>query len=344
MLGPLLVGIESIDLSREEHRLLAHPLIGGVILFARNYSDPEQLAQLTAQIKAVKSPRLMIAVDQEGGRVQRFHNGFSAIEAMAHLGERYNSDSQKALQEAIDVGWLLASELLSCGVDFSFTPVLDLRDDASQVIGQRAFSDQPEVVAALGEKLMQGMRQAGMTVAVGKHYPGHGGVVEDSHLTLPVDTRSFSELWQNDLLPFRKMIQAGLAGVMASHVVYPQVDQASAGYSHYWLQNILREQLGFTGLIFSDDLGMGAAFHQGDAVARVQAALQAGCDMALLCNERDDVLAVLDSLPSSLATDLSARVQNFYGSTSLQSLAALKQDARYQQTFQRVQAAQLCTI
>ncbi|OAJ34362.1 beta-N-acetylhexosaminidase [Piscirickettsia salmonis] len=344
MLGPLLVGIESTYLSREEHRLLAHPLIGGVILFARNYSDPEQLAKLTAQVKAVKSPRLMIAVDQEGGRVQRFRNGFSAIEAMSHLGERYNNDSQKALQEAVGVGWLLASELLSCGVDFSFTPVLDLRDDASQVIGQRAFSDQPEIVAALGEKLMQGMRQAGMTVAVGKHYPGHGGVVEDSHLTLPVDTRSFSELWQKDLLPFRKMIQAGLAGVMASHVVYPQIDQASAGYSRYWLQNILREQLGFNGLVFSDDLGMGAAFHQGDALARVQAALQAGCDMALLCNERDDVLAVLDSLPSSLATDLSVRIQNFYGSTSFQSLAMLKQDARYQQTFQRVQAAQLCTI
>ncbi|ODN41951.1 beta-N-acetylhexosaminidase [Piscirickettsia litoralis] len=341
MLGPLLVGIEGLELTREERQLLAHPLIGGVILFARNYSDPEQLVRLTAEVKVIKEPRLMIAVDQEGGRVQRFKKGFSAIAAMARLGEHYQKDAAAALLEAIDVGWLLASELLSCGVDFSFTPVLDLRDDASQVIGQRAFSNRPDIVAALGKNLMQGMQRAGMVAAVGKHYPGHGGVIEDSHITLPIDKRSFSEIWQKDLIPFQKMIKAGLAGVMASHVVYSQIDEASAGYSQYWLNVILRQQLGFKGLVFSDDLGMGAAFHQGDAVARVRSALQAGCDMALLCNEREDVLSVINTL--SVTTDLTAKIQNFYGHSSFGTLADLQQDAQYQQTLKHVQAAQLCT-
>ena len=263
-----------------------HPLVGGVILFTRNYENGAQLCALTGQIHALRTPALLICVDHEGGRVQRFRDGFTAIPPMRTLGELWDRDVAHAASEARRLGEIIARELRSHGVDFSFTPVLDVDFGTSGVIGDRAFSSNPNAVADLAASLCRGLRTGGCA-AVGKHFPGHGFVAADSHHEIPIDPRPLSELIASDLVPFAVLAKAGLEAVMPGHVVYPEVDTLPAGYSPVWIRDILRGRLAFDGLVFSDDLGMAGAYTAGDIVARADAALAAGCDMVLTCNEAD---------------------------------------------------------
>jgi len=294
-LGPVMLGLDGCELSAEEGELLRHPLVGGVILFARNYRSPEQVAALTAAIHALRQPRLLVAVDHEGGRVQRFRDGFTRLPAVRRLGEIYDRDPMRAKRLARVTGWLMAAELRAVGVDFSFAPVLDLDHGVSGIIGDRAFHRDPEAVADLAHAYASGMQKAGME-AVGKHFPGHGGIAADSHLELPVDPRPYADLAEADLLAFERMIHYGLAALMPAHVLYPQVDDRPAGFSARWLKDILRRQLEFQGAIFSDDLDMVGAGEAGSPPERARAALAAGCDMALACNDRRAAVAILDNL------------------------------------------------
>ncbi|MFO1414394.1 MAG: beta-N-acetylhexosaminidase [Burkholderiales bacterium] len=292
-LGPVVLGVEGPELTAADRERLAHPLVGAVILFARNYVDNAQLRALTAAIRAVRDPALLVCADHEGGRVQRFREGFTAIPPMRTLGARWDLDVAAAAAEAERLGLVIARELVAHGVDFSFTPVLDLDFGASTVIGDRAFSDNPNAAAHLAACLRRGLN-AGGCAAVGKHFPGHGFVAADSHLEVPVDERPLADLVAHDLVPFAVLVQQGLEAVMPAHVVYPAVDRLPAGYSRIWLQDILRGRLAFDGLVFSDDLGMAGAGTAGDLVARADAALAAGGDMVLACNEfaaMDDLLS-----------------------------------------------------
>jgi beta-N-acetylhexosaminidase len=294
-LGPVMLGLDGLELTAEERDLLRHPLVGGVILFGRNYQSPEQVAALTTAIHALRQPRLLVAVDHEGGRVQRFRDGFTRLPAVRRLGEIYDQDRMRAKQLARITGWLMAAELRAVGVDFSFAPVLDLDHGVSGIIGDRAFHHDPEAVADLAHAYVSGMQKAGME-AVGKHFPGHGGIAADSHLELPVDPRAYDDLAGADLLAFERMIHYGLAALMPAHVLYPQVDDRPAGFSARWLKNILRGGLEFQGVIFSDDLDMAGAREAGAPPERARAALAAGCDMVLACNDRRAAVAILDNL------------------------------------------------
>ena len=291
--GAVIVGIEGTVLSVGDHQRLRHPLIGGVVLFARNFESSAQLKTLTTQIRALRAPSLLVAVDHEGGRVQRFRDGFTAIPAMHTLGEVWDRDVALAAREATRMGSTIASELRAHGVDFSFTPVLDLDHGASAVIGDRSFHRNPNAVAHLASALLDGLRAGGMA-GVGKHFPGHGFVAADSHTEVPVDARTYAEIAAADLVPFGALAKRRLEAIMPAHVVYPAVDSLPAGYSRIWLREILRGTLGFDGLIFSDDLGMAGAQGAGDLIARAEASLAAGCDMVLACNDfaaADDLLA-----------------------------------------------------
>jgi beta-N-acetylhexosaminidase len=290
--GPVMLDIAGTELVAEDRERISHPLVGGVILFARNYASPAQLSVLTASIRAIRAPAPLIAVDHEGGRVQRFREGFSAIAPMRTLGERWDRDIQDAIAEAERIGNLIGRELGTHGVDFSFTPVLDLDYGASAVIGDRAFHRNPNAVAQLAVALCRGLGRAG-TAAVVKHFPGHGFVAADSHVEIPVDPRPLAAIEKDDLIPFGTLIRSGVAGVMPAHVIYPEVDGHPAGFSRVWLKDILRSRLGFDGLIFSDDLAMAGARGAGDIVARAQAASEAGCDMVLVCNEPAEADALL---------------------------------------------------
>lgn len=291
MLGQVMIGIPGTALDETSREMLRHPAVGGVILFTRNFESVGQLKALCAEIHALREPRLLIAVDQEGGRVQRFRGEFTVLPAPATLGERYREQPARALKLAELNGWLMAAELRAVGVDISFAPVLDLGQGISQVIGDRAFHDEPEAIAAIAQAYVKGMARAGMA-ATGKHFPGHGSVREDSHLELPRDPRSWEQL-SADLLPFQRLIESGIGGMMMAHVIYESVDTLPGSFSRVWVTDILRGRYGFDGAVFSDDLGMQAADCIGDYAARAQAALEAGCDMVLLCNELDELDAVL---------------------------------------------------
>lgn len=286
-LGPLMIDVAGLELTAGERERLAHPLVGGVILFARNYRDRAQLAALCAEIHGLRSPALPIAIDHEGGRVQRCREGFTRLPPMRRLGDLWDRDRSAARRAAADLGYLLAGELRDCGVDFSFTPVLDLDWGPSGVIGDRAFHKDPEAVAELAGALIEGLRAAGMGCC-GKHFPGHGWVAADSHLAIPVDERSLAQM-EPDLAPYRRV---RLDGVMPAHVIYPQVDSRPAGFSPVWLQK-LRGEFGFDGVIFSDDLSMEGAAFAGDMVQRAEAAWAAGCDMLLICNAPEAAAEVL---------------------------------------------------
>lgn len=283
--GPVMLDVEGLALTDAERKRLRHPLVGGVILFARNYDNPAQLAELTKDIAAQRVPALLITVDHEGGRVQRFREGFSRLPTMRALGQAWDADPDHARALARDTGWVLAGELAQHGVELSYTPVLDLDYGVSRVIGDRSFHRDPSVVVELASALMDGLADAGMA-CVGKHFPGHGFVEADSHVDMPRDERSFDDIWAADIQPFLKLSQR-LAGIMPAHVIYESVDSRPAGFSRFWLQDVLRGRLGYEGIIFSDDLTMEAATEAGDIVSRADAAYSAGCDMVLVCNRPD---------------------------------------------------------
>jgi beta-N-acetylhexosaminidase len=299
-LGPLMVDIAGTELTAEDERVLSHPLVGSVLLFTRNYRDPTQLAALTAAIRALRTPQLLIAVDHEGGRVQRFREGFTRLPAMRLLGRRFDEDRRDALALAQSVGWLMAGELRAVGVDFSFAPCVDLDYGVSEVIGDRAFHSDPDAVAALAVAVLSGMREAGMA-AIAKHFPGHGAVVADSHVALPVDRREFADL-EADMRPYRPMIDNNVAGIMAAHVVFPAVDALPASLSQRWIAGVLRGEMGFHGCVFADDLSMAGAAAFGDAVARVELASAAGCDVLLICNDRPSVESVLEAFGANVGS------------------------------------------
>ena len=294
-LGPVMLDIAGAELDDVDRKRLRHPQVGGVILFSRNYRDPQQLDELCREIHALRDPRLVVAVDHEGGRVQRFREGFQAIPAMGHLGDCYDKEPEKALRLAEVFAWVMASELLGYGVDLSFSPVLDIGNPISSVIGDRAFHRDPEAICHLANAWIRGMRRAGME-AIGKHFPGHGSVEGDSHHVMPFDRRSFAEIEALDLVPFRRVIATHLAGIMMAHVIYEQVDAHAAGYSHYWIESVLRRRLEFEGIVFSDDLSMSGAESVGGYAERARAALDAGCDILLVCNNPEGADEVLDSL------------------------------------------------
>lgn len=304
--GPVVLDLSGQQLADEDRARLSHPLVGGVIHFARHYASPAQIRALNAEIHALR-PALLIAVDHEGGRVQRFRDGFTTIPPMRKLGERWDSDPQGALTEARRLGRLMADELTARGVDFSFAPVLDLDHGGSTVIGDRALHRDPQAAAQLATALIAGMREGGMA-SVGKHFPGHGFVRADSHHEVPVDERSFEAIAADDLVPFAQLIAAGLDAVMPAHVIYPAVDAQPAGYSTIWLREILRGQFGFDGMIFSDDLGMAGAHGAGDMLARADLALAAGCDMVLVCNDLPAADRLLAQWQVSPAPELQRRV------------------------------------
>src|SRR3954469_6957360 len=287
-----MVDVAGLELTPEDREVLRHPLVGSVILFTRNYRDSAQLTRLVAEIHALRSPALIVAVDQEGGRVQRFRPEFSLLPPPRRIGHAYDIDKKHGLTLARSMGWLMAAELRAHGVDLSFAPCVDLDYGVSEVIGDRAFHSKPEAVAELALAYMAGMKDAGMA-ATAKHFPGHGAVTADSHKSLPVDRRQWHELG-DDLLPYRRLIANGLPGVMVAHVLFPAVSPEPASLSRRWVENALREELRFEGAIFTDDLSMGGAKEFGDVVARASAALAAGCDVLPVCNDRASVVTLLD--------------------------------------------------
>lgn len=286
-LGPIIVDVQSYSLTKAEIERLNHPLVGGVILFSRNFESRAQLTELCAAIHAVRDEPLLIAVDHEGGRVQRFRtDGFTPLPALRSFGRIYDKNPQLAKSAAAQTAYILACELRACGVDLSFTPVLDLDYGISEVIGNRALHEDPEIVTDLASSLIQGLHQAGM-VACGKHFPGHGAVAADSHLAIPIDNRSLDEILQADAAPYRWLGDMVLDAVMPAHIIYPQIADEPAGFSARWVTDILRGQLAYDGVVFSDDLTMEGASVAGDITNRALAAFDAGCDMVLVCNRPD---------------------------------------------------------
>ncbi|WP_434985483.1 beta-N-acetylhexosaminidase [Vreelandella zhaodongensis] len=290
-LGPVMLDLEGPRLTNAEKHLLMDPAVGGVILFARNVENAYQVRQLCSDIRHVRS-ELLLGIDQEGGRVQRIKEGVTRMPAMARIGEQFVDDPASGLALAKDAGWLLGMEMAACGLDISFAPVLDVESGISSVIGDRSFSTDPSHVALLGQSFINGLHEAGMA-AVGKHFPGHGGVAADSHVALPVDDRPLALIKQRDLVPFSQLATQ-LDGVMPAHVIYSAFDSRPAGFSPNWL-GMLRESLGFKGCIFSDDLSMAGAHEAGDPKARASAALAAGCDMLLVCNDRSAALEIVEA-------------------------------------------------
>lgn len=290
----LMLDLAGTELNADEAALLAEDAVGGLILFSRNYESPLQLRQLSEAVRAV-APNILIAVDHEGGRVQRFRDGFTVLPAMGVLAQRYAQEPALAQEEAVELGWLMAAELVDIGIDISFAPVLDLDYGRSRVIGDRAFGCDAATVTTLASAFVRGMSDAGMA-ATGKHFPGHGWAEADSHLEIPTDERDLATIEQQDMQPFARLIDAGLAGVMPAHVIYTTVDPSPAGFSSYWLQQVLRRQLGFKGVIFSDDLSMEGAGFAGGYAARAARALEAGCNMLLVCNHPEGAREVLDYL------------------------------------------------
>jgi len=315
-LGPLMIDVEGLELTNEDRRLLLNPVVGGIILFSRNFQSLDQLEALVDEIHNLRNPPLLIAVDQEGGRVQRFKDGFTILPAMRRFGEVYDNNPEMAIHLAKDCGWLMASEIRSTGIDISFAPVLDLDKGISSVIGGRAFHSDPGVVGILGKAFVSGMNEAGMQ-ATGKHFPGHGSIAADSHVAMPVDERNLLEIEQEDLYPFKYLVNSGIHALMVAHVIYPEADVKAAGFSSFWMKDILREQLGFQGAIFSDDLSMEGAVIAGNYIQRAYSSLQAGCDMILVCNNREAAVEVADSLSDYVNPASSMRLAHLHGTNAV---------------------------
>ena len=310
-LGPVMLDVEGQELNANDIRRLQHPSVGGVILFSRNFKNRAQVCSLIESIRALRQPELLIAVDQEGGRVQRFRDGFTRFPPMAEFGRLYDeasADKSAILKLVASAGSLLAEELIECGVDFSFAPVLDIGLHADTVIGDRAFHVEPKKLVEIAESFIDGMRAAGMQ-ATGKHFPGHGHVLADSHLETPVDEREYADIYAVDMKPFIDL-KDKLGAVMTAHIEFSGVDKSLPTFSHTWLQRVLRQQLGFTGLIFSDDLTMHGACVGGDIVQRAGLALEAGCDMVLVCNDHAAMDKLLDARPFVASTESQQRFLN----------------------------------
>ena len=316
-IAPVMIDLEGLELSSEESELLNHPLTGGIIFFSRNYESVKQLSTLIKAVRKATKKDFLIAVDHEGGRVQRFRSEFTELPAIASLAE-----SQNPTQNAYSHGWLMASEVRAMGIDFSFAPVLDINYGVSGVIGDRSFNRDPKVISNLASEYIKGMREAGMA-STGKHFPGHGAVVEDSHLEIPVDRRSKEQIWQEDIIPFADLIKQGLDAVMPAHVIYEALDDKPAGFSSYWLKQILREELQFDGVIFSDDLTMEGASVAGDFASRAEAATEAGCDMVLVCNNRKGAIQVLDKAKIQQTDESSQRLKRMQGKPFMNRSALL---------------------
>jgi len=334
-LGPVMLDLVGTTIAQEEREMMLHPQTGGVILFTRNYESPEQMTEMVKEIHALRSPHLLVAVDHEGGRVQRFKEGFTHIPPAATYGKLYQANKKEAKQLAENCGWLMAAECRATGIDMSFAPVLDLGRGISGVIGDRAFHHNPQRVAELAHDFMNGMNQAGMQ-ATGKHFPGHGSIKEDSHVAHPVDKRTFNEILMEDIKPFEHMINCGLGAVMPAHVIYPQVDDMPAGYSSIWLKNILRQQLGFQGIVFSDDLSMEAAGVAGGFGDRAVTALTAGCDMVLVCNHTEAAAQVLEKLEGYSNPASQLRLIRMHGRGDI-SWNDLKSTSRWHEAVEMVQ-------
>ena len=334
MIGALMLDIAATTLTQEDIELLRTPQVGGVILFARNIESPKQVRALTDHMRAIRAD-LLIAVDQEGGRVQRLRTGFTLLPAMGRFGELYSSDPAQAILLAEQCGWLMATEVLAVGIDFSFAPVLDI-NDISDVIGDRAFANNQADIIVLARAFMQGMQRAGMATT-GKHFPGHGSVKADSHVAAAIDSRPYEAISEKDMQSFIQL-QPQLDALMPAHVIYDQVDPNPAGFSPFWIQNILRQQLKFDGVLFSDDLSMQAAGVAGGADARILAALNAGCDMGLVCNDRAAAQLALAAIENLDLPD-QARLERMRGKIpSLQIGAQFDLGDAWQATKQRIEA------
>lgn len=326
-----MVDVPGRSLLPDDRDVLEHPLVGGVVLFARNYESVAQLAALVAEIRAVRTPALLVAVDHEGGRVQRFRRDFTALPSMRRIGREYRMDRARGRELARQAGWLLAAELRAVGIDLALAPVVDLEYGVSEVIGDRAFDRDPDAVATLAGALMAGMRDAGMA-ATAKHFPGHGAVAADSHVALPVDRRDLVDL-EPDLTPYRRLIANGLPSIMVAHVVYPDVDRLPASLSRRWIAEILRGELDFRGAVLTDDLSMAGARGFGDVVDRVRLALEAGADLVPICNDRAAVTAALDALGVSPEPVGAVRIARLHGrgpAPGMDTRAALLASADWQ--------------
>lgn len=306
--GPILIGLSGTELDQQSRTHLLHRAVGGVVLFTRNFQDREQLQRLVSEIREIRDPRLLICIDQEGGRVQRLQDGFTRLPPLGILGLLHGQDPQKALDMAYRHGRVMATEMLACGIDLSFAPVLDL-NRGSCVIGDRSLSADPDVVIHLGRSYLAGMHDSGMKTT-GKHFPGHGSVIADSHVDNVTDPRALADIMNSDIEPFRALA-AELDALMIAHVVYPEIDTLPAGYSATWLKQILRKDMGYCGVIFSDDLGMHAARAAGGLMARTRLCLEAGCDLILVCLP-PDVQELLDEIDSPI-TDATAAISRLYG-------------------------------
>jgi beta-N-acetylhexosaminidase len=321
-LGPVLAAVADCELSAADRERLVHPLVGGVTLFARNYADPAQLTALCAAIHGLREPRLLICVDHEGGRVQRFREGFTRVPPMRSIGALWQSSASRARAAAHAAGVVIASELAACGVDLSFTPVLDLDYGVSSIIGDRALHPTPAGVTELAACLLDGLQESGMA-GVGKHFPGHGYIAADSHLELPVDDRDLATIRARDLEPFRAL-GSRLAAVMAAHVLYPEVDTQPAGFSHRWIRAILRQEIGYAGAVVSDDLGMAGAACAGSLEERAQAAFAAGCDLVLACTP-DDADVVLSGLRCNMTAESRTRLHALFGAPIVVSATRVRE-------------------
>jgi beta-N-acetylhexosaminidase len=330
MLGPLMIDVAGHALDAEDRELLRHPAVGGLILFARNYAEPAQVEALVREAHALREPRLLVAVDHEGGRVQRFREGFSRVPPMRAFGAVWDEDQRAALRNAELAGWLIGAELRAVGVDLAFAPVLDLDFGLSSVIGDRAFHAEADAVARLGAALSSGLKRAGMA-ATAKHFPGHGGIAADSHLELPVDPRPRADLEAADLVPFRRLIESGVPSVMMAHVVYPAVDALPASFSARWIQAELRGALDFRGAVFCDDLSMQGAAVIGDHAERARVALAAGCDMLPLCNDRAAASRVLDALRPAPDPARQLRLTRLHGRGAYADRAELRASTEWRE-------------